>query len=643
MPRNQTKVDLIVKATAQGFEEVNKKQKSLGDTAEKNKSKFTSAKEGFGSFAKGVAGAGVALAATTIAMKKLFDTAAQGAAIRQQAESFDLLILKSGAVGDVFGELQAASKGTISDFEIMSSTATLLAGASGELATELTQATPELLEIAKAANKLNPALGSTTFLYESLARGVKRASPLILDNLGLVIKVGQANEAMAEKLGKSVGALTAAEKSQAILNETLRAGQVLIDQVGGNTDSATDSFAKMTTAIKNVTDTGKSWLSEFLSPAADVITLVLTASQILNNALKEHNLTMVQTADSYGAYVGEMVRAGRAAGKLTQIQADLILTEHGLEGVSNKRTVGYIGSVRAADLMTDALSELNIISQSNFLTSRDFSGALEVGTSVMDGHIEGLLRAEEAGRNFVETSESEIEVTERLNAELADLQILIGSDLTASYDEMIVKQDELQEKASDLEDQMASLGDTTGNAAKQGEFDELADELAGVQGEIAAVEAAWQKQTDAFLLNMIIQRASIDGLTEGEFDLITKVALDFGLIDQAAADAMTAVDAGLTDMAEGAGADAAFEKIMAIRQELDNISGEYHVDFIIDSQGGDPPPIARTGRGQEGTMPPSSCLRLRAEMTTVSPTAVHFPEARPWSASKAPNSLSAGL
>ena len=74
--------------------------------------------------------------------------------------------------------------------KLMSATSTLLAGTSGDLATALGNATPQLLEIAKAANKLNPSLGDTAFLYESIATGVKRASPMILDNLGLTIKIG---------------------------------------------------------------------------------------------------------------------------------------------------------------------------------------------------------------------------------------------------------------------------------------------------------------------------------------------------------------------------------------------------------------------------------------------------------------------
>ena len=73
---------------------------------------------------------------------------------------------------------------------------------------------------------------------------------MILDNLGLTIKVGAANEAYAKILGKTVDQLTAEEQKQALLNDVLRAGNVLIDQVGGTTDSATDSYDQMTVAVE---------------------------------------------------------------------------------------------------------------------------------------------------------------------------------------------------------------------------------------------------------------------------------------------------------------------------------------------------------------------------------------------------------
>ncbi len=254
-----------------------------------------------------------AVAVAGFAVKKIFDFGREGAVVEQTAESFDLLMRKVEAAPDLLDQLTSAAKGTISQMDLMSSTSTLLAGASGDVATALANATPQLLEIAKAANKLNPALGTTQFMYNSIATGVKRAQPLILDNLGLTIKVGAANEALAAKLGITVEMLTAEERTLAILNATLEAGDVMIEQVGGNTDSATDSFDQLTVEMKEMGNTIKKMLAPKLASAADAITLLLTSTQKLDNFLKLHAEELLDLGWSYAEFSHEMERAASVA------------------------------------------------------------------------------------------------------------------------------------------------------------------------------------------------------------------------------------------------------------------------------------------------------------------------------------------
>ena len=225
-----------------------------------------------------------AIGAAGVAMKKAFDLAKEGAAIEQTTQSFNGLIARLGVAPDLLEQLRRASRGTVDDMSLMSSTLTLVAGASDELATAMMSNAPRLMEIAKAANKLNPALGDVNFMYNSLMTGIKRSSPLILDNLGLIVKVGDANEQYAASLGKSVEQLTAEEQKIALLNAALSAGGQLIEQAGGDIDSLTDDYTRLTTEIENATNAIKVWWTTIAGGAAGGLNRVIEGNNELNQA-----------------------------------------------------------------------------------------------------------------------------------------------------------------------------------------------------------------------------------------------------------------------------------------------------------------------------------------------------------------------
>jgi uncharacterized protein YlaN (UPF0358 family) len=280
--------------------------------------------EGFGKAANSIATATGLITSEVVMLKKIFDFGEQGAAIQQTAESFGYLMENVGITTDLLAKLRTASGRTVDDMTLMSSTATLLAGAHGELARRLAESTPELLEIAKAANKLNPTLGDTTYMYQSLALGIKRASPMILDNLGLTIKIGDANQKMANSLRKSVDQLTAEEQKMALLNATLEAGQVLIEQVGGNTDSATDSFQALDASVKNITDELQKQFVPVLSEAASTLELLLTWDERVQEQLVKHEQDIRNLGWSYIGYYREVERAAESVGLMINKQGDLV-------------------------------------------------------------------------------------------------------------------------------------------------------------------------------------------------------------------------------------------------------------------------------------------------------------------------------
>lgn len=249
-------------------DKLNKTAKATqGANAAQSKSKgiLEVAKANWMALAGGVVAAGVAIKGA----KELFDFAQEGAAVQQLEESFDRLNETTFKTPNLLEDMQDAVRGTVSPLKLMKGVMTLTAGASDEMAKEFAEASPKLAEIAKAAQKLNPTLGDTAFLYDSIAMGIKRSSPLILDNLGIVVKIGQANEDFAAILGKTVEEMTAMEKQQALLNATMKAGDQLIKQVGGDVSSGMDKYAQLTTAVDILKDGMKSLAADALGPVVE--------------------------------------------------------------------------------------------------------------------------------------------------------------------------------------------------------------------------------------------------------------------------------------------------------------------------------------------------------------------------------------
>ena len=204
----------------------------------------------------GVAGA-IALGKTVWSLGEL------GAQSLTTAASFNTLMDAVGQSPALLDRLKAASGGTATEMQLMQQANTALAGASGELATELAGALPKLIEAGRAAAQLNPSMGDAAFMTQSLITGIKRGSPMLIDNTGITLKLGEATEAYAASIGKSVSELTSQERSIAILRATLEGTDTLMEQVGGSLDSMTSDMQSAKVAVTEL----KTALGEAFAPA----------------------------------------------------------------------------------------------------------------------------------------------------------------------------------------------------------------------------------------------------------------------------------------------------------------------------------------------------------------------------------------
>lgn len=204
----------------------------------------------------------------------------RGAALVPLAESFDNLTasvdLSSQAL---LIDLRKAANGTVSDFDLIKRANLALVGTTGEFGKAFGKALPTVLASARAAAR---ATGQDVdFLFQSLVAGIKRASPRLIDNTGIVLKLSEANETLAKQLGKSVEQLTLEEKQIAVLNATTAAGTALIASLGDANESNAEKLARSQAIITNTFDALAIAVQPAFGTVLDLVNRVLGAFQSL--------------------------------------------------------------------------------------------------------------------------------------------------------------------------------------------------------------------------------------------------------------------------------------------------------------------------------------------------------------------------
>jgi hypothetical protein len=146
--------------------------------------------------------------------QRAIELSKMGAAADRAAEAFERRL--GGDATAALEKLRAASQGTISDMDLMqAATRAQMLGVADDAET-----LSGLLEV--AARRGRDMGMSTADAFSDIVTGIGRLSPMILDNLGIVMDAKGTYEAYAQALGKSADALTDVEKRQALVNRVLQ-------------------------------------------------------------------------------------------------------------------------------------------------------------------------------------------------------------------------------------------------------------------------------------------------------------------------------------------------------------------------------------------------------------------------------------
>lgn len=147
---------------------------------------------------------------------------------------------------EMIGNMSAATQGLVSDFNLMET-------ANKAMLLGLPVTSASMGELAKTATVLGKAMGQdATKSLDDLITALGRSSPMILDNLGLSVKVGEANEQYAAKLNKTAEQLTDAEKKMAFYDAAMEAARKKTAELGEQTKTLGEIATTVWTKVGNV-------------------------------------------------------------------------------------------------------------------------------------------------------------------------------------------------------------------------------------------------------------------------------------------------------------------------------------------------------------------------------------------------------
>lgn len=248
-----------------------------------------------------------ALSAIGAGVKKAFDFATEGAQLERLRASFESL----GNTERDLERLRKASLGTISDRNLLLSVnRAQLLGVSSE--------SKKLAQILQVAAVRGRALGLTTArAFDQIITGLGRLSPLILDNLGIIIEADATYSTFAAAIGKTASQLTEAEKRIALTNKVI-ADAASLGPVVEDTASKLEQFeTRVTNFVDGAKVAGASLAVDFLGRFDD-----------LGETLRGQETDMQRTA----RLLGEMAQGGLAGAQaFLELEKAGVLTRQMLE------------------------------------------------------------------------------------------------------------------------------------------------------------------------------------------------------------------------------------------------------------------------------------------------------------------------
>ena len=233
-------------------------------------------------------------------------------------ESYENLAARYGlASNELLAALDKAAKGTVDKYSLM-----IQANKAMRLGVATTVGDFEkLMKIAVVRAK---EFGLTTAqAFNFIVTAIGRASPMIADNIGILLDANTTYEKYAQSIGKSADDLTILEQKQALFNDIIKEGADDIEHWAEMGDSAATKFERLDAAVVSLQQS----VGELtVGPLADFADKLSTLPNILDQIGYLAGVTfagigasfakladMIEKRDWAGILAQHSVRAGEAA------------------------------------------------------------------------------------------------------------------------------------------------------------------------------------------------------------------------------------------------------------------------------------------------------------------------------------------
>jgi len=299
---------------AKGAHSMDRRLKGAANASSNSTKNFSKMSQGISG---GLVPAYATLAASLFAVDAAFQALKRASDLRVQAEGMTAYANTTGvALKSVSRDLQAAT-GFQLDFKQAAESASI-AVAAGFSADQVTQ-------IGLAAKQASIALGRDfADSYQRLLKGITKAEPELLDELGIILRLEKATTTYGAAIGKNAKDLTAYERQQAVFNEVI--GQTARKYAAVGDNIPVNQFGQLGSKLTDLSDDalkGIAPIAEFFAGVfvnntnAAIAALGVFAASILKQVIpsftqlkNEAQEAMIAARGNFGAAGAGFSKAG---------------------------------------------------------------------------------------------------------------------------------------------------------------------------------------------------------------------------------------------------------------------------------------------------------------------------------------------